>query len=92
MRIPLSSRMGGVRRRGGGPGRRAGPGAAAVFWVALVLAVALSGVLLRLLAAPVWDDAGATDASYTLLRVLRVWAAAAWGVVIVAGLRLLRRR
>jgi hypothetical protein len=81
-----------VRRRGGGPGWWAGPGAAAVFWGALVLAGALSGALLRLLATPVWEDAGATDAYFTLLLALRVWTAAAWGAVLVAGLRLLRRR
>jgi hypothetical protein len=60
--------------------------------VALGLAAALSLALLRLLAAPVWEDAEATDAYLTLLLALRVWTAAAWGAVIVAGLRLLRRR
>jgi hypothetical protein len=66
-------------------------GAGAVFWAALVLAVALSGALVWLLATPVWEDAWAADTYVRLLRSLRVWTAAAWGAVLVAGLRLRRR-
>ena len=63
----------------------------AVFWVALGFAALLTAALVWLLATPEWQDAAAGAVNRPLLGALRVWTAVAWGLVIVAGVRLLRR-
>jgi hypothetical protein len=76
-----------MRRQGGGSGR---PGATH-FWAALWFAALLTAALVWLLATPEWADAAAGPAYRILLWSLRAWTALAWGAVIIAGLRLLRR-
>jgi hypothetical protein len=66
-------------------------GAALVFRAALWLAVLLTAALVGVLLTPAGADAEAAAAYHTLLWVLRVWTALAWGAVLVAGLRRRRR-
>ena len=63
-----------------------------VFWAALGIAVALTAALVWLLAPPPGEHAAAVAAYRLLLWTLRAWTALAWGLVLLAGLRWVRRQ
>jgi hypothetical protein len=68
------------------------PSAGRLFGAALGIALVLTAVLVWLVAPPEGENAAVSAAYRALLWALRAWTALAWGFVIIAGLRWVRRQ